>query len=142
MAAMRVWLPSRLRGSTAGSSALEFALFYGLLLATVMLGAHVALLYNANLTVADAADAALEELTRRGGSVDSASSVAHFISRDAPVTDFEMESWESIGSGAQKRVFVRVKAKSPELIPGLPNAVTHVVSGAAEQFITEQGRLT
>jgi len=131
---------SYLKKSAAGSSSLEVALLYGLLLATVMLVAHIALLYNANLTVADAADAALEELTRNGGSADSANSVADFISRDAPVTNFKMEFWEATGSNTQTQVFVRVTAQSPEIIPGLPVAVSHTVSGVAEEFVTEQSR--
>lgn len=129
-----------LKKSAAGSSSLELALLYGLLLATVMLVAHIALLYNANLTVADAADAVLEELTRNRGSADSADSVANFISQDAPVTNFKMEFWKDTSSDAQTQVFVRVTAQSPEIIPGLPVAVSHTVSGIAEEFITEQSR--
>lgn len=119
-------------------------MLYGLLLAMVMIVAHIALLYNASLTVADAADAALEELTSSSGTPESASSVARYISRDAPLYDFEIEFWERDQANGQatgpRQVFVRATAKSPELILGLPVEVSHTAAGAPEQFITEQSR--
>lgn len=135
----------QLCASTSGTSALEFAMLYGLLLAMVMIVAHIALLYNANLTVADAADAALEELTSNSGTPESARSVARYISHDAPLYDFELEFGEIEPEGnsqanGPRQVFVRATAKSPELILGLPVEVSHTAAGAPEQFVTEQSR--
>ena len=132
-----------LRGhATAGSVSLEFALIYGLLLAMVLVVAHVALLYNANLTVADAADAALEELTQNSGSPEAALSIAEFISRDVPMSGFEMKFWHDDQDGPPVRVFVSAAARSPELVPGLPVEVSYTASGVLEQFITEQERVS
>ena len=128
--------------TAAGSVSLEFALIYGLLLAMVLVVAHVALLYNANLTVADAADAALEELTQKSGSVTAAQSVAEFISQDVPMSGFEVRFWHEDQGGPPVRVFVNATARSPELLPGLPVEVSYTASGVLEQFITEQERVS
>ena len=128
--------------ATAGSVSLEFTLVYGLLLAMVLVVAHVALLYNANLTVADAADAALEELTQNSGSSQAALSVAEFISQDVPMSGFEVRFWRDDQGGPPIRVFVNATARSPELVPGLPVEVSYTASGVLEQFITEQERVS
>lgn len=119
----------------AGTSTLEFSLVYGLLLTMIMLVTHVGFLYNANLTVGDAADTALESYTSLGGTKATARTAAEFIANGAPLKDLSVRLWQDKGEA-----FVRVRANSPSILPGLPVAVEHVVSGPIEEFITEAER--
>lgn len=123
------------KSDETGTSTLEFSLTYGLLLMMIMLVAHVGFLYNADLTVSDAADAALESYTLHGGTEASARTAAEFIANGAPLEDLSVSMWEDDGEA-----FVRVRANSPSILPGLPVAVEHVVSGPVEEFITEAER--
>lgn len=118
-----------------GTSALEFSLVYGLLLTMIMLVVHVGFLYNASLTVSDAADAALESYTLLDGTEASARTAAEFIADGAPLEDLSVSMWQDEGEA-----FVRVRANSPSILPGLPVAVEHVASGPMEKFITEAER--
>lgn len=118
-----------------GTSTLEFSLAYGMLLTMIMLVVHVGFLYNANLTVSDAADAALESYTLLDGTEASARTAAEFIAEGAPLLDLSVSMWQEEGEA-----FVRVRANSPSILPGLPVAVEHVVSGPMEEFITETER--
>lgn len=118
-----------------GTSTLEFSLTYGLLLMMIMLVVHVGFLYNADLTVNDAADAALESYTLHGGTEASARTAAEFIANGAPLEDLSVSMWKNEGEA-----FVQVRANSPSILPGLPVAVEHVASGPVEKFITEAER--
>lgn len=124
----------QLRDET-GTSTLEFSLVYGLLLTMIMLVVHVGFLYNADLTVSDAADAALESYTLRSGTEASARAAAEFIADGAPLENLSVSLWQDDGEA-----FVRVRADSPSILPGLPVAVEHVASGPIENFITEAER--
>ena len=124
-----------LKRDETGTSTLEFSLVYGLLLAMIMLVVHVGFLYNADLTVSDAADAALESYTLSGGTEASARTAAEFIARGAPLENLSVSMWQKEGEA-----FVRVRADSPSILPGLPVAVEHVASGPLEKFITEAER--
>ena len=126
--------PKLLRDET-GTSTLEFSLVYGLLLTMIMLVVHVGFLYNADLTVSDAADAALESYTLRSGTEASARAAAEFIAGGAPLENLSVSLWQKDGEA-----FVRVRADSPSILPGLPVAVEHVASGPMEKFITEAER--
>ena len=126
--------PKQLRDET-GTSTLEFSLVYGLLLAMIMLVVHVGFLYNADLTVSDAADAALESYTLHSGTEASARAAAEFIADGAPLENLSVSLWQKDG-----KAFVRVRADSPSILPGLPVAVEHVASGPMEKFITEAER--
>lgn len=118
-----------------GTSTLEFSLVYGLLLTMIMLVVHVGFLYNASLTVSDAADAALESYTLLDGTEASARTAAEFIAEGAPLEDLSVSMWRDEGEA-----YVRVRANSPSILPGLPVAVKRVASGPIEEFITEAER--
>ena len=118
-----------------GTYALEFSFVYGLLLTMIMLVVHVGFLYNASLTVSDAADAALESYTLLDETEASARTAAEFIADGAPLEDLSVSMWQDEGEA-----FVRVRANSPSILPGLPVAVEHVASGPMEEFITEAER--
>ena len=105
-------MPPKLKQSLSrdetGTSTLEFSLVYGLLLAMIMLVVHVGFLYNADLTVSDAADAALESYTLHSGTEASARAAAEFIADGAPLENLSVSLWQKDGEA-----FVRVRADSP-----------------------------
>lgn len=120
---------------SSGTSTLEFALTYALLLGVILTVVHVGLLYNARLAVADAADVALEEYTLQGGTAQTSSTLARQIAFSAPLQDLEIELWQQ-GNEA----FARITARSPQILPGLPVQVGATVSGPLERFTSEQER--
>ena len=127
---------SRADTGERGAVTTEFVLLYGALLALVMSVIHFGLVFNASLAVADAADAVLEAVQVAGGSPSVAPSVARTIVGDERlVRDLSVDV--DIRSG---EVTVAVSAEAPQIVPGLPTAVSHRVQGPVERFIPEGRR--
>ena len=114
----------------------EFVMLYGVLLALVMSVMHFGLVFNAALAVADAADAVLEAVQVEGGTTDAAPSLARaVVGDDRLVRDLTVDV-----QVRQGEVAVVVSAASPQIVPGLPTAVSRRVAGPVERFIPEGRR--
>ena len=114
----------------------EFVMLYGVLLALVMSVMHFGLVFNAALAVADAADAVLEAVQVEGGTTDTAPSIARaVVGDDRLVRDLTVDV-----QVRQGEVAVVVSAASPQIVPGLPTAVSRRVEGPVERFIPEGRR--
>jgi hypothetical protein len=114
----------------------EFVLLYGVLLALAMSVIHFGLVFNGALAVADAADAVLEAVQVVGGSAASATEIARAVVADERlVRDLDVDVAVARGEAT-----VTVAAATPQIVPGLPTAVSHRVRGPLERFIPEGRR--
>ena len=114
----------------------EFVLLYGALLALVMAVIHFGLVFNAALAVTDAADAVLEAAQVAGASDFSPQDLARSVVGDGRlVRGLTVEMVRRAGE-----VEVTVSADSPQILPGLPVAVSHRAQGPRERFIPEGRR--
>lgn len=122
-----------------GASSLEFAILYIFLLSFLFMAVHFGLMFNAVLSVEDAAGEALESYTARDGGAAAAQQVVdQILGGDGTITEYAVvELSDSAGLAT-----ITISAKSVSVagwLP-LPKKIERTVTGPMEVFTTEVER--
>lgn len=122
-----------------GTSSLEFAIIYAALLTLIILAVHFGMVFNAVLSVEDAAGEALEAYTAVDGGAPAATNVVQqLLEGDGTIARYVLEPPTDTGGIAT----ITVRAEPVAVIPGLASVIERTVTGPMEAFVLESERDT